>query len=149
MQLKPRIWVYFSWPRRRRSWERAEKPPNYKPQRQPIARLEPDRERASFDDRCRMKRDPAEEYMPVAEFQQEISKLKDLVKIQTASASDAYMRGMANGLICAVACLEKKDPQYLDSPKDYPAPALTETQRSALGFSSPGDPVSHSELEPT
>lgn len=53
------------------------------------------------------------------------AQLRDLIAVQchpdTLSAGE-YMRGMANGLICALAVIEGKDPVYVEAPA---APAST------------------------
>jgi len=50
----------------------------------------------------------------------DVDKLWQLVKIQVddpTSHKDPYMRGMANGLICALAVFKKWEPIYIDAPK--------------------------------
>jgi len=53
------------------------------------------------------------------------SGLHDLEKINGIQSShgnwdyDEYMRGMANGLILAVAIMKNKEAEYLDKPKEY------------------------------
>ena len=49
-----------------------------------------------------------------------IEALREQVKIQCSDGNwnyDRYMHGMANGLICALATIEDKNPEYLDAPK--------------------------------
>lgn len=51
-----------------------------------------------------------------------IEKLDDIIAIQTAHGNwnyDAYMFGMANGLIMARSCLTDEDPQFLEAPKEW------------------------------
>lgn len=69
------------------------------------------------------------------ESKKRISGLQDLVKIQSASGNwnyDPYMHGMANGLICAVACLSGEEAKYLEAPeswlKDKASSLISETQ---------------------
>jgi len=45
--------------------------------------------------------------------------LEDLVKIQCSTGNydyDPYMHGMANGLICALACIKGERAEYIDAP---------------------------------
>ena len=45
-----------------------------------------------------------------------MDRIRDLLEIQKQSAkSNTYMQGMFNGMECIVACLEGRDPNYLDS----------------------------------
>ena len=51
----------------------------------------------------------------------DVDKLYDLVKIQVndpSSKTDRYMRGMANGLICALAVFKKWEPIYINAPTE-------------------------------
>ena len=51
-----------------------------------------------------------------------IEKLREQVKTQCLDGNwnyDAYMHGMANGLICALATLEDKEPEYLNPPEQW------------------------------
>jgi hypothetical protein len=51
-----------------------------------------------------------------------IEELRDLVKIQCSDGTwnyDPYMLGMANGMILALALMEKKDPRYLSAPETW------------------------------
>ena len=46
----------------------------------------------------------------------EINSLKEIVKIQSSAANahyNEYMRGLANGLILALAIMENKDPKFI------------------------------------
>jgi len=43
-----------------------------------------------------------------------IKHLDDLIKVQKDSLTDEYMRGLANGLICAKAVFTDKEPDYID-----------------------------------
>jgi len=55
-------------------------------------------------------------------MKKEIENLKDLLKVQCSNGNwnySYYMRGLANGLILALATLENKKPKYLDEPKEY------------------------------
>lgn len=52
----------------------------------------------------------------------DLEKLKNISDIQSSNGNwnyDPYMHGMANGLICALAILENKEPQYLEAPKQW------------------------------
>jgi hypothetical protein len=52
----------------------------------------------------------------------DLEKLRDLVKTQCSDGNwnyDPYMHGMANGLICALAVLEGKEPKYMDAPSGW------------------------------
>ena len=49
-----------------------------------------------------------------------IEALKEQIKIQCSDGNwnyDPYMHGLANGLICALATIEGKEPKYLTAPK--------------------------------
>jgi len=51
-----------------------------------------------------------------------IQALREQVKIQRSNGNwnyDPYMHGMANGLICALATIEDKEPKYLDAPDTW------------------------------
>jgi hypothetical protein len=54
-------------------------------------------------------------------LQEALKSLKKLTVIQKSSGNwnyDAYMQGMANGMILAVNCFEKdKEPEFLEAPK--------------------------------
>jgi hypothetical protein len=87
-----------------------------------------------------------------------IEKIRELVVIQSRNANfDQYMRGMANGLICALSVLEEKEPVYINAPKDCPRMVLTKNQMSVLGIYPPDcieaqplpEGTKQSELEPT
>ena len=58
----------------------------------------------------------------ILEHDDKISKLHDLVKIQVNCSkqdlSDQYMRGMANGLICALAVFKGWEPIYIEKRTD-------------------------------
>ena len=46
--------------------------------------------------------------------------LEDLVKVQCSTGNydyDPYMHGMANGLICALACIKGERAEYIDAPE--------------------------------
>ena len=48
--------------------------------------------------------------------------LREQVKIQCSNGNwnyDPYMHGMANGLICALATIENKEPEYLNAPEKW------------------------------
>lgn len=49
-----------------------------------------------------------------------IEALREQVKIQCSAGNwnfNPYMHGMANGLICALATMEDKEPEYLNPPE--------------------------------
>jgi len=51
-----------------------------------------------------------------------IDALREQIKIQCVAGNwdyDPYMHGMANGLICALATMEGKEPEYLERPKEW------------------------------
>lgn len=51
-----------------------------------------------------------------------IEALREQVKTQCSNGNwnyDPYMHGMANGLICALATIEGKEPEYLKPPKKW------------------------------
>lgn len=51
-----------------------------------------------------------------------IKALREMVKIQCSNGNwnyDPYMHGMANGLICALATMEGKEPEYLVAPEKW------------------------------
>jgi len=51
-----------------------------------------------------------------------IKKLDDIIAVQTMNGNwnyDAYMHGMANGLIMARSCMTGEDPQFLEAPKEW------------------------------
>ncbi len=46
--------------------------------------------------------------------------LKEMIKVQCSNGNwnyDPYMHGMANGMICAMALITGKEPEYLEAPK--------------------------------
>ena len=52
----------------------------------------------------------------------DLARLKELAKLASVKGSsdfDGYLRGMANGLILAVAVIEGADPEYLEHPERY------------------------------
>lgn len=56
----------------------------------------------------------------IAGLQKRISNVQDVTNIQCSKDNwdyDSYMRGMANGLICAMAILNNIEPIYLEPPK--------------------------------
>lgn len=55
-------------------------------------------------------------------MEQQIERLRDLVKIQCSDGNwnySDYMRGMANGLIIALAVMENKEPKFFDALQKY------------------------------
>jgi hypothetical protein len=55
-------------------------------------------------------------------IEQAIKNIKDIVNIQCANGNwdyDPYMQGMANGLLCALAILEEKEPEYKKAPEKW------------------------------
>lgn len=51
-----------------------------------------------------------------------IEALREQVKIQCSNGNwnyDPYMHGMANGLICALATIENREPEYLNPPEQW------------------------------
>lgn len=51
-----------------------------------------------------------------------IQSVRDVTEVQCSPGNvdyDEYMRGMANGLICAMALLDSEDPEYVDPPDTY------------------------------
>jgi len=51
-----------------------------------------------------------------------LEKLDEIIKIQCTDGNwnwDAYMHGMANGLIAARSMITGKSPEYLDAPKKW------------------------------
>jgi len=72
------------------------------------------------------KPEPKDEKCP-KEAKNDVDKLWQLVKIQVddpSSKTDPYMRGMANGLICALAVFKKWEPIYINKPKEVPEPKV-------------------------
>jgi hypothetical protein len=54
----------------------------------------------------------------VNKLKKNLEKIERAVKIQREFWNfdhDEYMRGMANGLICAVAMMKNKDPEYIEN----------------------------------
>lgn len=56
-----------------------------------------------------------------------VAQLKEITAIQCSDGNwnyNPYMHGLANGMILAIACLENKEPEYLEAPdawlKDVP-----------------------------
>lgn len=45
------------------------------------------------------------------------SDLDNLISIQKDNLTDDYMDGLCNGLICALACINGKDPEYIENKK--------------------------------
>ena len=73
---------------------------------------------------------------------EKLVRLKDLTLIQTSYGNwnyNEYMRGMANGMILAVAIMEDKEPKYFDEPDKYEceengerrSPEATEAEKKA------------------
>ena len=57
-----------------------------------------------------------------SEFIKRFGHMKDCVDIQCAHGNydySPYMHGMANGMLLAMALMEDKDPDYIDSIKHY------------------------------
>lgn len=51
-----------------------------------------------------------------------LNKLRDAVTIARSHGNwdyDPYLHGMANGLICALAIMEEKNPEYLSPPERW------------------------------
>lgn len=51
-----------------------------------------------------------------------IEQVKDQVAVQNTDGNwnyDPYMYGFANGLLCALATIEDKEPSFLDAPKSW------------------------------
>ena len=51
-----------------------------------------------------------------------IEQLKELVAVQCSAGNwnyDAYMHGLANGMILSLSILENKEPVYLDAPETW------------------------------
>jgi len=64
-----------------------------------------------------------------------IHKLKELIQTQCTNGNwnyDAYMHGMANGMICAEAVLTNVEPVYLDPPKEFISKQFTLAEHDAL-----------------
>jgi hypothetical protein len=58
----------------------------------------------------------------MADFDQRLKKLDQVVDVQSRSGNwnyDAYMLGMANGLILATAILHDREPVYLEQPEKW------------------------------
>ncbi len=54
--------------------------------------------------------------------EKQLNDLKELVNIQCSPGNwnyDAYMHGMANGMILLLAIMESKIPEYLEAPKEW------------------------------
>ena len=50
----------------------------------------------------------------IKDMDEAIDLLRELIEVQKGEISgDEYMRGMANGLICALAVIEESDPEYV------------------------------------
>ena len=48
--------------------------------------------------------------------------LKELLEVQCQDGiwnQNPYMHGLANGLICAIAVMEDKAPEYLEAPEEW------------------------------
>ena len=53
--------------------------------------------------------------------EKKIANLKDLVNVQCSKGNfdqGEYMRGLANGLICALAVMTNVDPKYIEESKN-------------------------------
>lgn len=51
-----------------------------------------------------------------------VKTLQDLVKVQCSNGNfdyDPYMHGMANGLICALACVKGERAEYISAPEQW------------------------------
>lgn len=77
-----------------------------------------------------------------------IEQLDNVTAIQCSDGNwnyDAYMQGMANGLILAQAIMKGEEPVYLDAPKQWladrptPAPEPTASRRPTLTIISGDD----------
>ena len=58
----------------------------------------------------------------VAEREDDVDKLRNLVAIQSSKGNvdqGEYMRGMANGLICALSIFTKEEPKYFDYNQNF------------------------------
>ena len=53
----------------------------------------------------------------IKDMEEAVELLRELIEVQKGEISgDEYMRGMANGLICALAVIEESDPEYVEAP---------------------------------
>lgn len=62
-------------------------------------------------------------------LEEKIEKLHGLVKTQSAEGNwnySDYMRGMANGLLCAQAIFDEKDPVFFEAQEKYLIDTLPE-----------------------
>lgn len=60
--------------------------------------------------------------LPMTDFDKRLKKLDQIVDVQSQSGNwnyDAYMHGMANGLILATAILHDREPAYLEAPERW------------------------------
>lgn len=77
------------------------------------------------------------EYRALTDFDKRIKNLEEVIDVQSQSGNwnyDAYMHGMANGLILAAAIVHDRDPVYLDAPErwlaDIEPPSCEFSERS-------------------
>lgn len=64
-----------------------------------------------------------------------LDKLKEIRDVQCSDGNwnyDAYMHGLANGLIMAVAIMEGKEPEFLTAPKEWLADKAESAKRSKV-----------------
>jgi len=70
-----------------------------------------------------------------------IDKLRELVGVQTADGNwnyDAYMHGMANGMILALSIMEGLEPQFLNAPDEWTCDhPREEVEEDLVGVSPP------------
>ena len=67
-----------------------------------------------------------------------IETLKDLIKVQCSEGNwnyDAYMHGLANGLIVALSCLDGKSPKFMSAPKEWLADRHSDSDTTAIASS--------------
>jgi hypothetical protein len=58
----------------------------------------------------------------LAIFEKSLETLRELIKIQCSDGNwnyDAYMHGMANGMIFSLSLFDNKTPEYLDKPDEW------------------------------
>jgi hypothetical protein len=68
-------------------------------------------------------------------WKQRVQALKDVTDVQCADGNwncDAYMHGMANGLILAKAIMTDENPEFLEAPEKW-VTSLTEMKRVCKG----------------
>lgn len=67
--------------------------------------------------------------MTIEQFLKSVQTLKDLTQIQCSDGNwnhDAYMHGMANGMLLALSLFEGGEPKYLDAPASWLEDAVIE-----------------------